>query len=121
MKVLKHRPIRVNIADGSRLWSEGSCSDIKLLIQGNQFVTRAYTIQLGGCDIVLGIQWLKSLGPILWDFSALKMEFQQEGKKVPIYGMGVEKSEVDCNPTFFKELRRAEEGLILQIWELGLT
>jgi hypothetical protein len=69
--------------------------------------------------MVLGIQWLKSLGPILWDFSALKMEFQKEGKRVSICGMGVEKSEVDCSPTFLQELRRVEEGLILQIWELG--
>jgi len=119
MKVLKHKPIGVNIADGSRLWSEGSCSDIKLMIQGDQFVTRAYVIQLGGCDMVLGIQWLKSLRPILWNFSALKMEFQKEGKKVLICEMGVEKSEVDCSPTFLQELRRVEEGLILQIWELG--
>jgi len=65
MKVLKHKPIRVNIAYGSKLWSEGSCSDIKLMIQGDQFVTWDYIIQLRGCDVVLGIQWLKSLGPIL--------------------------------------------------------
>ena len=53
MKVLKYKPIGVNIANRSRLWSEGSCSDIKLVIQGDQFVTRAYVIQLGGCDMVL--------------------------------------------------------------------
>ena len=75
MKVLKHKPIGVNIADGSKLWSEGSCSDIKLMIQGDQFFTRAYVIQLRGCDMVLGIKWLKSLGSILWDFSTLKIEF----------------------------------------------
>ena len=65
IKVLNHKPIRVNIVDGSKLWSEGSCLDIKLMIQGDQFVTRAYVIKLRGCDMVLGIQWLKSLGPIL--------------------------------------------------------
>lgn len=119
MRVLKHKPIGVNIADGSKPWSEGSCSDIKLMIQSDQFVTRAYVIQLGGCDMVLGIQWLKGLGPILWDFSALQMEFQKEGKRVLIRGMGVENSKVDCSPTFLQELRRVEEGLILQIWELG--
>jgi len=63
--------------------------------------------------MVLGIHWLKSLGPILWDFSVLKMEFQKEGKKVSICGMGVKRSEVDCSPTFLQELRKVEEGLIL--------
>ena len=65
--------------------------------------------------MVLGIQWLKSLGPILWDFSALQMEFQKEGRRVLVQGIGVQKSEVDCSPTFLQELRRVEEGLILQI------
>jgi hypothetical protein len=66
LNVSKHKPIIVNITNGSRLWSEGSCSDIKLiLIQGDQFITHVYVIQLEGCDIVLGIKWLKSLRPIL--------------------------------------------------------
>jgi hypothetical protein len=66
LNVSKHKPIIVNIINGSRLWSEGSCSDIKLiLIQGDQFITHVYVIQLEGCDIVLGIKWLKSLRPIL--------------------------------------------------------
>ncbi|MCI21816.1 hypothetical protein A2U01_0042986, partial [Trifolium medium] len=29
-----------------------------------------------------GIQWLKSLGPILWDFDKLQMEFSTNGRKV---------------------------------------
>jgi hypothetical protein len=80
--VSKHKPIRVNITNGSRLWSEGSCLDVKLLIQSDQFITHVYVIQLERYDIVLGIQWLKSLRPILWDFSALIMEFQQGGKRI---------------------------------------
>jgi len=35
LNVLKHKPIRVNIADSSMLWSEGSCSNIKLVIRGD--------------------------------------------------------------------------------------
>jgi hypothetical protein len=30
---------------------------------------------LAGCDIVLGIQWLVSLGSIIWNFKVLTMEF----------------------------------------------
>ena len=56
LKVLKHKSIGVNIVDGSKSWSEGSCSNITLMIQGDQFITRAYIIHLGGCNIVLRIQ-----------------------------------------------------------------
>ena len=100
LSIIKHKPIGVHIADGSMLWSEGSCQEVKLLIQESPFTTQAYILQLGGCDIVLGIQWLKGLGKILWDFSALTMEIIQRGEKILIQGLGTEKSEVDSSPTF---------------------
>lgn len=30
---------------------------------------------IGGCDMVLGVQQLQTLGPILWDFDRLHMDF----------------------------------------------
>lgn len=33
---------------------------------------------LGGCDIVLGVQWLRTIGPVLWDFDKLYMKFRKE-------------------------------------------
>ncbi|KAJ0020707.1 hypothetical protein Pint_31653 [Pistacia integerrima] len=44
-------------------------------MQGNTFHTDFYVLTLGGCDIVLGVQWLRTLGPILCDFVQLRMEF----------------------------------------------
>ena len=38
-----------------------------------------YEVALGGCDMVLGIQWLSSLGTISWDFKYLHMEFMLKG------------------------------------------
>jgi hypothetical protein len=38
-----------------------------------------FSIDMGGCDIVLGVEWLHTLGPILMDFKELTMHFKQEG------------------------------------------
>jgi hypothetical protein len=39
-----------------------------------------FSIDMGGCDIMLGVEWLHSLGLITMDFKDLTMQFQQEGQ-----------------------------------------
>ena len=51
-------------------------------MQGKEFKANMRLIPLKGCDLVLGIQWLAQLGPILWDFKNLRMEFSWNGKKM---------------------------------------
>ena len=43
------------------------------------FETEVLLISLGGCDMVLGIQWLRTFGQINWDFEKLLMQFQLNG------------------------------------------
>nr|GEZ66984.1 putative mitochondrial protein [Tanacetum cinerariifolium] len=40
-----------------------------------------------GCEMVLAIQWLATLGDIKCNFKELRMEFKYEGKKVQLRGM----------------------------------
>ena len=40
-----------------------------------------FSMPLGECDVILGTQWLRTLGPILWDFVELWMQFSINGKK----------------------------------------
>ena len=37
--------------------------------------TYVFAIDMGGCDIVLGIEWLCTFGPITMDFKDLYMNF----------------------------------------------
>ena len=37
-------------------------------------------IPMGGVDVVLGVQWLQSLGTLDFNFHKLFMTFSQEGK-----------------------------------------
>lgn len=37
-------------------------------------------------DLVLGVQWLKSLGPVLKDYMDLTMKFMNQGRIVELWG-----------------------------------
>ena len=40
--------------------------------------TRMFSIDMGGCDIVLGVEWLCTMGPITMDFQDLYMSFVKD-------------------------------------------
>ena len=43
-------------------------------------------LPLGCCDMVLGIEWLVTLGDITWNFDKLTMEFSVNGKRQVLRG-----------------------------------
>ena len=65
----------VMIADGGQIQSKGCCAEIPLAIGNYGYTSDMFALPLGGCDVVLGVQWLRTLGPILWDFEKLTMKF----------------------------------------------
>ena len=62
------------------------CHDVAILIQGHEFNLDLYVMALGGTDLVLGVAWLKLLGPITTDYSHLTMSFMYHGQPIIIQG-----------------------------------
>jgi predicted aspartyl protease len=61
------RSLRMAVANGDRVASSGCCHNLKISIADEDFVIDCYELALGSYEMVLGVQWLASLGPILWD------------------------------------------------------
>ncbi|KAJ0010662.1 hypothetical protein Pint_33948 [Pistacia integerrima] len=76
------RSFEVTVASGKRLTSPGQCNLVTLHIKGIPLQLDFYLLPLDGYEIVLGTQWLMTLGPIIWDFSKLQMRFAVLGKDV---------------------------------------
>lgn len=53
-------------------------------MQGASFSYDMLILPIGGCGIVLGIQWFITLGDIMWNFKKIKMEFNFKGQKVSL-------------------------------------
>jgi hypothetical protein len=74
--------LRIAVANGDRVSSPDCCRDLCITIGGEPFSLDCYSLDLGSFDMVLGVQWLKSLGPILWDFSKRTIAFICNGHRV---------------------------------------
>ncbi|XP_074265326.1 uncharacterized protein LOC141587757 [Silene latifolia] len=85
-KVVPSYPVAVSVANGESIYSKNVVKQFSWQLQGETFQTDIMLVPLGTCDMVLGVQWLSSLGPVLWDFKQLRMQFQYKGKKHVLRG-----------------------------------
>jgi hypothetical protein len=70
------------MANGERV----TCADLfrqaAIDIAGEAFHVDLYVMPLAGYDLVLGTQWLVTLGPIAWDFTKRSMSFTRQDQTV---------------------------------------
>jgi hypothetical protein len=67
---------QIIIANGGSMKCGERCENVRLQIGQYNMKSHMFAIDMGGCDIVLGAKWLRTLGPILMDFKELTMQFQ---------------------------------------------
>jgi hypothetical protein len=64
------------IANGGSMKCGGSCENVCLKIGHYHLKSHMFYIEMDICEIILGVEWLRTLGPILMDFKELTMQFQ---------------------------------------------
>ena len=69
-------------------------------------------IPMGGVDVVLGIQWLQSLGTMAFNFQELFMKFSLEGKEIELRGITGKPSKVISSNSMKKLLKRGIKALL---------
>ncbi|XP_026452487.1 uncharacterized protein LOC113352960 [Papaver somniferum] len=72
----------VTVGDGGQMQTKGSCHSIPFTLHGYSFSADFHLLDISGCDAVLGVHWLRTLGPITWNFSKLTMYFQNQDKEI---------------------------------------
>lgn len=68
LKVSTTKPLGVKFANEELIQTKDYCCAATLKVQGMSFYTSMHLPKLEGCDIVLGVTWLQTLWPIVWDF-----------------------------------------------------
>ncbi|PKA49412.1 hypothetical protein AXF42_Ash016601 [Apostasia shenzhenica] len=76
----------IKLATRVTLRTQHMVRGLKWKMCGIEFSADVMIITLGSYDIILGAQWLTTLGPILWDFQQLVTEFQYQDHKILLRG-----------------------------------
>ena len=76
----------VEVGDGHKIKCKGVCREVPLKVQEVPVQQQFFLIGLGGVDMVLGMEWLASLGEIRANFEQLTLVLKIDGKKVIIKG-----------------------------------
>ncbi|KAM1132447.1 hypothetical protein FF1_046837 [Malus domestica] len=79
------KSFEVMIADGGKVQSSGCWRSGALSLGGYTCSVDLYSLPLGGCDLVLGVQWLSSISPVLWDFHHLTMAFTKDNQHYQLF------------------------------------
>lgn len=69
------QPLSVAVANGEKVISKFAFVNFHWDMQKEQFVTDLRLLKLRGCDVVLGVDWMKTISPISFDFNKLEVTF----------------------------------------------
>ncbi|KAJ0927423.1 putative nucleotidyltransferase, Ribonuclease H [Helianthus annuus] len=75
-------PFTVLVGSGERLPCTGLAKQVEVTIQGHTVLVDFYVLPLQGWDMVLGVSWLSTLGPVVTDYAASQFEFQNKGRRI---------------------------------------
>ncbi|KAL0542645.1 hypothetical protein IC582_008834 [Cucumis melo] len=76
----------VILGSGAAVQGKGICEKLEVQLNGWRIVEDFLPLELGGVDVILGMQWLYSLGVTIVDWKNLSLSFVAEGKEVKIKG-----------------------------------
>jgi hypothetical protein len=97
------------------------CEIVRLQIGQYHLKSHMFAIDMGGCDIVHGAEWLCTLDTISMDFQKLTMQFQQEGQQHQFQGITVGSLEIISSHRMENLLRKGHSGIIAQLHSIQVV
>ena len=121
---LPQRPtsaLRVMVGNGHHLTCTSLCEAVPIDLQNALFTVDLYVLPIAGANVVLGVQWLQSLGPILTDYATLRMQFFHNDHLVELRGDYLTNSGQLSSTQFRRLCRKQNDGLCFHISVISNT
>ena len=78
---------KVMVENGGTINFSRKFHNIKLAMGKYVLNSPMFSIPMGAIDVVLGVQWLQSLGTIAFNFPEIFLKFFSEGKEIELQGI----------------------------------
>lgn len=85
-------PFSIIVGNGESIQCSGNCSDVPVTLAERLFHIPFYILPIHGADLVLGVQWLQTLGPILSDYSVPSIQFSYNNHPITLRGTSVQQT-----------------------------
>ena len=77
-------PLSVMVGNGAFIKCQGICPVVDISLQNSTFTIPFYLLPIEGADVVLGIEWLSTLGSIQADFSIPSIAFTHNQQHITL-------------------------------------
>ena len=81
------QPFRVYVGNGEALLCTHVSKQTKIEVQGSIFMVDLHILPVHSPDVILGMDWLESLGKVTADFAGKTLEFVQGDKAITLKGL----------------------------------
>jgi len=81
---LHHQAPLSVVGNGAFIQCQGICPLVDISLQTSTFTIPFYLLPIEGADVVLGIEWLRTLGPIHTGFSIPYIAFTHQNQKITL-------------------------------------
>ena len=86
LKVRQIPAFTIEVSNGQREKGKGVCYGVKMKVQEVLIPHNFFLMELGGMEVILGMDWLSSLEKIEVDFHELSLKWYANGKAWEILG-----------------------------------
>lgn len=86
-EIVSTASLSVTVADGSRVNCNYKCPNFQWEMGAHHFLFDMRILKLGGCDIVLGVDFMRRFGPVLFDYNNLSITLRHGDREITIQGL----------------------------------
>ncbi|XP_057989135.1 uncharacterized protein LOC131172203 [Hevea brasiliensis] len=79
--------VPISVADSGKLISDCICFEFPWKVGKHRFVFDLKMLELRSFDIILGVDWMRTICPVLFDFVNSRVTFKKNGKEITLYGI----------------------------------